>query len=271
MGKAQEEVEGTMMHLIASQRAKAVAMQPTETIRPTHKWYTRNSITFTLLIAALIVLVLASPFAVRWLAGNRSDWGLLSNVGQTYGFAAALLSGLALLTIAISLSYQSRQTTISQLQAARTLQLELFKMAYEHPDLQESWSSSLDLTYPEWRKRSYMNLIFMYLRMGYIMHETTDDSLRRAMVNRFRTQMGREYWSDARWAFGIDVKNHRDRRFYQIAEQEYQKAIQSSPLEEPNKSTSQQINLRPLLTFTAGCATAAVVSLMFRRRQRHSS
>lgn len=243
-------------------------MQQTPKVKPAHKWYAKNSITFTLLISALIVLVFASPFAVRWIASKGSNWNLLSNVGQTYGLAAALLSGLAFLAIAISLFYQSRQTTISQLQAARTLQLELFKMAYEHPDLQESWSRSLDLPYPEWRKRSYMNLVFMYLRMGYVMHETTDESLRRTMANRFKIQMGREYWSDARLAYGTEAKNRRDRRFFEIADQEYQKAIQSPPLEEPVESTTQHVDLRPLLTFTAGGATAAVVSLIFLRRQR---
>ena len=69
--------------------------------------------------------------------------------------------------------------------------------------------------------------------MGYVMHETTDESLRRTMANRFKTQMGREYWSGARLAYGTEAKNRRDRRFFQIADQEYQKAIQSPPLEEP--------------------------------------
>jgi len=237
-------------------------------IRTFHQ-HAGNKITFTLLVVALISLVIASPFAVRWISGSRENWSILSDVGQTYGFAAALLSGLAFLGIAISIFYQGRQITVSQLQATRTLQLELLKLAYEHPDLQESWSRSLDVPYPEWRKRTYMNLIFMYLRMGYVMHETTDASLHRAMANRFNTQMGREYWSGARPAFEAGARSRRDTNFFRIADQEYDRAIQSPPLDATVDVAKQGISL-PLLSFVAGGAAVAVVSFTARRWRRPS-
>jgi Family of unknown function (DUF6082) len=232
-------------------------------------WYTGNKITFTMLMIALISLVLASPLAVRWISGSRENWGILSDVGQTYGFAAALLSGLAFLGIAISIFYQGRQITVSQLQATRMLQLELLKLAYEHPDLQESWSRSLDVPYPEWRKRTYMNLIFMYLRMGYVMHETTDASLNRAMANRFKTQMGREYWSGARLAFAVGARNRRDRNFFRITDQEYNKAIQNPPPEETVEVAKRSTPV-PLLAFAAGGAAVAVASFIAHRWRRLS-
>jgi Family of unknown function (DUF6082) len=238
--------------------------------RSAHKKYIGNSITFAFLTIALILLVLASPFAVRWIANGGGNWSLLSNVGQTYGFAAALLSGLAFLGIAISIFYQGRQITVSQLQATRTLQLELLKLAYEHPDLQEAWGRSLDAPYLEWRKRTYMNLIFMYLRMGYVMHETTDASLHRTMANRFKTQMGREYWENARLAFSVGAKSRRDRSFFRIVDQEYNKAIQHPPLEEPVESTKQHGASLPLLPFAAGGAAVAAISLLACRRRRSS-
>lgn len=235
--------------------------------RPERNWRAGNKIAFTLLTAALIFLVLASPLAVRWIAGSRENWILLGNVGQTYGFVSAFLSGLAFLGIAISIFYQGRQITVSQLQATRTLQLELLKLSYEHPDLQESWSRSLDTPYPEWRKRTYMNLIFMYLRMGYVMHESTDAGLHRTMANRFKTRRGREYWSNARTAFLAGAGSRRDKNFFRIADQEYSRALQGPPLEEAVESAKGHDAQLPLLAFAAGGAAVAVVSLLARKRR----
>jgi Family of unknown function (DUF6082) len=137
---------------------RLVTMSVRET-RLLSKLPAKGSVAFTLLMVGLVILVFISPFAVRWIAKSGKDWSLLSNVGQTYGFAAALLAGLAFTAIAISIFYQARQTTIAQLQAARTFQLELFSLAYEHRDLQEVWSRSIDRPYSEWRKTTYMNLI----------------------------------------------------------------------------------------------------------------
>jgi Family of unknown function (DUF6082) len=237
----------------------------------TGRWYPRSGITFALLLAALVVLVFASPFAVRWIAGWRFDWNLLSNVGQAYGFAAALLSGLALTAIGISLFYQARQTTIAQLQAARTLQLELLKLAYEHPDLQEGWSRSVDLPYAEWRKRTYMNLVFMYLRMNYVMRNTTDADLHRMMSNRFRTRPGREYWADAHAAFSAGVNNRRDKRFFDVTESEYQKALKTPPLDDPEQKREQRGDLRSVTAFAACGAAVGFLALVihkWRSRQR---
>jgi hypothetical protein len=104
--------------------------------------------------------------------------------------------------------------------------------------------------------------------MNYAMREITDDNLHRNMANRFRTELGRKYWLASRQAFENDIKDRRDRHFFQIAEYEYRKAIQTSPLKEPDKADSQKLNLQPLVTFTAGGAIVAVVSLMIRRRRK---
>jgi hypothetical protein len=224
--------------------------------------YPGSGTTFALLLAALVILVFASPLAVRWIASWGFHWNLLSNVGQAYGFAAALLSGLALAAIGISLFFQSRQTRIAQLQAARTLQLELFKLAYEHPDLQEGWSPRVDVPYLEWRKRSYMNLVFMYLRMNYIMGGTTDAELHRIMANRFKTRPGRDYWITSRQVFSAGAQGRRDRRFFKVAESEYQKSVQHPPLDYQNKDGSGPADLGSLMRFTAGGAGVAILMLL---------
>jgi hypothetical protein len=146
------------------------------------------------------------------------DWQQVGDVGQAYGGVSAILAGLAFLAVAVSLLMQARQTRVAQLQAAHAMRLELFRLAYEHPDLQEGWSRSVDLPYPEWRLRTYVNLVFAYLRMGYEMQTISEPALRRALRNRFQTSLGRAYWEGARNAWRTGAHGRRQRNFYQLSE-----------------------------------------------------
>ena len=179
------------------------------------------------------------------------------------------VAGLALLTIGISLFQGRRQTRIAQLQAARTTQLELFKLAYEYPDLQEGWGRSVDLPYEEWRKRTYLNLIFMYLRMNYAMREMDDDGLRRTLANRFRTQPGRDHWQSSRDAFSTESTDRRDRRFARIADDEYAKALATPPLADPPSGAAQGAtssgNHRTVQKWLLACALVAITAIGLHR------
>jgi hypothetical protein len=207
-------------------------------------------------------------------------------VGQAYGLASAILSGLALLSVAASLLFQARQTKVSQMQAARMLQLELFALAYEHPDLREGWSPDPRLSPAEWRKRTYMNLIFAYLRMTYVMQEITDADLQRSMANRFTDRRGIEYWAAAREAFQKGISSRRDLQFFNIADQEYYVALDREASGRPELSEQpgddrskdnivgaqqrhiQHDQVSPVVSFLSGGMVAIAIYRMLRRRRR---
>jgi ABC-type sulfate transport system permease subunit len=94
----------------------------------------RGFITVLLIIAIVGAFggVALSP-AVIGHVSNTSDaqWQRLSNIGQTYGAASAMLSVLALIGVAISLILQSRETRAAREQARRALHFELLKMAMD--------------------------------------------------------------------------------------------------------------------------------------------
>lgn len=224
-----------------------------------------NRVLVVFLVVIVVVLVLVSPVVVKLISGKKENWYLLSSVGQTYGFAAALLSGIALLGVAASIFYQNRQNSIAQLQASRTMQMELMRMAYEIPELQESWSKSINVSYSEWRKRTYMNLIFMYLRMGYVTRGTTDEGLHRMMANRFKGREGRDYWRSARMAFELDTSSLLEKKFFRITEQEYAAALEIPPLESNSGPNYRKNLVRWLLPVAAGGILSLVVSRLLRR------
>ena len=105
---AQNGVEnGATIRAEAVKKRLRIIAVPTKIEFP-RKLVVKNGIVAVLIVGAVIVLVLVSPFAVRWIATSQRDWVLLSNVRQTYGFAAALfLSGLAFIATAVSLFYQA--------------------------------------------------------------------------------------------------------------------------------------------------------------------
>ena len=181
----------------------------------------------TLLSPAVLSLIASWPTDRRPFLGT--NWPLASTAGQAYGAVSAVLAGLALVAIAFSLAYQARQTRIAQLQSARSMQVELFALAYEYPELRAGWSAGGDVPFDRWKVRSYMNLVFQYLSMDHQMGTLSDAGLRRNMSNRFSTQLGRDYWATARSAWEISATNRRKRRFYRIADEAYAAALLEPP------------------------------------------
>ena len=97
---------------------------------PAKRWHVsdtlRRAILATALIAVAVViiaLVALSPLALRELSSVRGvSWPQLSNIGQTYGAASALLTGLALIGVVGSIVFQVRAIRVSREQAMRDRQ-----------------------------------------------------------------------------------------------------------------------------------------------------
>src|SRR5215475_7458026 len=83
--------------------------------------------------AAALVVIVASPLFFGFLARRTSRWADLANVGQAYGGIAALLSGLAVAGVTISLLLQWRQAHSDRILAVRQRHFELVKLSIEEP------------------------------------------------------------------------------------------------------------------------------------------
>jgi hypothetical protein len=184
--------------------------------------------------AGILGLVLLSPLLIRQLGTLRGvDWVRLSNIGQTYGAASAILSALALGAVAVSLLVQARQTKVQQVQAVRGFHLELLRTTLDDPSVyMPCWGWSLDM--PEVaRKRQQIFTIMMmnYERMGYEVGVIPELSLRGVfLADMFQSEVGRQYWSHARSVWRLALSESRQgRRFVQIVEDEYNSAVAAGP------------------------------------------
>jgi len=176
---------------------------------------------FTLRIGALIfaavmlVLVIASPFALRQIAKIHGiNWMNLSNVGQTYGAVSALLTALALGGVVISLLYQARDVKTGREQASRTFHHELLRMEMEDPfymDIMAApWGSQVGLTdYDSLRENHFVHMWVSYWEGQYMLGEISDSTIRYfATSELFTSPAGRRYWSVTRSA---KLTNYRGR------------------------------------------------------------
>jgi hypothetical protein len=184
--------------------------------------------------AGVLGLVLLSPLLMRQLGTLWGlDWARLSNIGQTYGAASAILSALALGAVAVSLLVQARQTKVQQIQAVRGFHLELLRMTLDDPTVYMpcwGWNSDMPEVARE-RQQIFTIMMMNYEAMGYAVGVISELSLRGVfLADMFQSEVGRQYWNHARSVWTLELSESRQgRRFVQIVEDEYNRAVAAGP------------------------------------------
>lgn len=191
----------------------------------------RNIIlTFCALVAAVAVLagLALSPLLLTWFAAElKLNTELASQVGGSYGAVSALLSALALCVVALSAILQIRQTRVGQLQASRSLQLELLRMAMEKPEYRGMLGDGFrSLTPTAWREHAYLNLWLMYLQMGYLTGAIGDEGVRRVVSSEmFASARGLEFWERAAASYLAEATGRRHRKFVALVTAAHAEAV----------------------------------------------
>ncbi|MEW1843151.1 DUF6082 family protein [Nonomuraea angiospora] len=180
---------------------------------------------------AVLLMLLASPFALDRLASATGvNWASLADIGDAYGSAVALLTGVSLLVLAVSVAFQARTARISSEATVRMLHVEMMRFVMEDPTLMQVEGAVWDGTAEgaeEMRRWVYANMQLGLFRTFYALKELPTAELRLQMAARFRSRIGREHWEFNRTWFRASERNRHDRRFDAIVEEEYQKAIQA--------------------------------------------
>lgn len=155
---------------------------------------------FSLTLATVGLTIAAttlSPLLLRALApDSNTDWNQLSNIGQTYGAASAVLSALALIAIGASLVLQAREMRYSRELSERAHHLNLMKLHFEHPHLRTAhWSPSDG----DAQLNLYFNLLLSYWETLYEVGRLSDADLAGyASHDLFHREPGRHFWGQTR-------------------------------------------------------------------------
>ncbi|WP_306208417.1 DUF6082 family protein [Actinoplanes sp. RD1] len=166
--------------------------------------------------------VLWSPVLLLKVLGDGLPWSDLSDIGQAYGGASAVVSAIALTGVAASLTIQIRQTRQEQLNTDRQRHFDLLKLAMDDPELFEAVDGE-GVTTPRDRKKVYANLWMVYWLSLWELGDLPEAELRNHISRMFRNSISRDWWSD-RQATWITPRNRRHRRFVALVTEEWRTA-----------------------------------------------
>ena len=151
----------------------------------------------------------------------------MSNSGTLIAVLSTFLSSIALVGVAVGLLLQRRQVQISQLQATRTLQFELFRVAMENPELRplDKWVTDSN-AYPQ---HIYLNLLVKHMELSFSIRAVSEVSVRIQMAGLFVVEYRRDWWRNAaREVYFAEATTRRERRFARIVDEEFQKALREA-------------------------------------------
>ncbi|MFI1996664.1 DUF6082 family protein [Actinoplanes sp. NPDC020271] len=174
--------------------------------------------------------VLISPLLIG-IAGrlNGVDWQELSDIGQAYGAASAILSALAVLGVAASLTLQGRALRAASVHSVRNAHRELLGRVMDDPNTYlpatgfQRWRNA-GMRPEQWSfLTSYFGYAYAALDCGVVSEEDMRADIFTPM---FAGEVGRKWWSLARLSW-LESSDPLARRVGRVAESAYQLAVDS--------------------------------------------
>jgi hypothetical protein len=185
-----------------------------------------RSLAIALVTTFAVALILLSPFAMTWMADLSPRWDSLADVGQAYGGTSAILSGLALSGISISLLMQRHQNRVALLHSIRQRQFDLVKLALDNNEYVYV-DGAKAMEDPNSYLKVYANLFVGHWALLWDLGEIGEESLRSIAKRLFESPVARDWWETN----GQSYRTSRSRRrLYEILSDECQRAAPSPAL-----------------------------------------
>jgi hypothetical protein len=132
---------------------------------------------------------------------------------------STLISSIALTGVAVSLLLQARQLRASQIQASRSAQVELIRMAADNRELISEIFGSEPGSY---LKDVFINWFFKYLELSYSMKVISAKSVRVQAIRLFAIDYPYEWWARSREVYDIEATTKRERQFFAIIDEMFE-------------------------------------------------
>jgi hypothetical protein len=167
--------------------------------------------------AAVGVVASIALFGGSWDLG----WG---DVGEISEAGGALLSGLALVGVAVSLRMQRRQNQITAYEALRSVRGSLLQFAIENPRFLRLWGAGGEGA----EDAAYVSMIFSYLKMAFALRFLSERELV-GFCRVFSEPAVAGFWAKARDDYLNDASATESRGFARIVDREYQRITRATP------------------------------------------
>lgn len=155
------------------------------------KWPTALTALATIVAIGLLVLLITYyPFALSFFSGSERDWVTAANIGQAYGGVAAILSGLALCGVLVSIVVQRRQLAIQLNLGVRERQFDLTRALLEYPESAAKLFGSSIST-----ESALLNMYVAQMWLAFSTGEQEANALKLEIALAFQTEEARRWWS----------------------------------------------------------------------------
>ncbi|MFD5373946.1 DUF6082 family protein [Streptomyces griseoincarnatus] len=176
--------------------------------------------------------VVMTPPLLQW-AAPEEDWDELSKISQSYSALSVIFSALALLGVAMSLSYQAHQTAIANEESQRAGHRQLLLQSLDDPVLAVCWEPlSETISLQERKQVAYVNLLVSDRDADYRLKRTNDDAVRVLAELHFRGEAARRHWhlASSNWRrFAEASGDRRAVRFVQLMDEVYAQSVAAGP------------------------------------------
>jgi hypothetical protein len=139
---------------------------------------------------------------------------------------ATLISSIALVGVAVGLILQARQLRISQIQAVRSLNLELIKVAIDNPTLMPT-ATGMRIDPSERDRAAFLNLQMTQMYVGYSLKVMPKGSIIYSAQRIFETEFARAWWEFARKSYEVSSRTKREREFVTLVDAEFQRTTKN--------------------------------------------
>ncbi|MDQ7908425.1 DUF6082 family protein [Phytohabitans sp. ZYX-F-186] len=180
----------------------------------TGKW-----ISVSVLVVLVILLVGLGAVSSLQSLDTPGAWAERANVGDSFGVVNAVVSGLALAALIVTLWLQSRELALQRAELAmqreslnqsrvelhrsaeaslRMLHVDLIRMSIDDPSLAEVWPPlAPGVSHERERQYLYANLIYQHVWLGLRISDYTDEQMQNHLRYIFTSSLMREYWRAA--------------------------------------------------------------------------
>lgn len=180
----------------------------------------------TVAFAVGMVGVLFLPVVVGRLFASEGDYSRLSNIGQAYGAASAVISAVALSMVVLG---QHRQAHRARLQALSEMTDELVQLAMDEPMYRQCWGARMAPDDIDEALFYYCNRMIKSWKIAWELHDLSEAQARAYLASFFSSEIPRLFWHQhGHWQMQATLRNRRA-RFVVMINEEYLRAIHAGP------------------------------------------
>jgi hypothetical protein len=179
-----------------------------------------------LAFALAMVSVLSFPLLLGRLFTSVDDYSRISDIGQAYGAASAVISAVALGVVVLG---QYRQAHRDRLQALSAMTDELVQLAMDEPMYRQCWGARMAPDDIDEALFYFCNRMIKSWKLAWELRDLSEAQARAYLASFFESEIPRLFWQQhGQWQMQAKLTNRRA-RFVVMINEEYLRAIHDGP------------------------------------------